>query len=142
MKNILSEITKEEKNRILEMHKKSTEKFYLSEDDITATTPQTKPLNLIGKVYNYETKKGCKITKSTPIKLNGASSYTYLIYAETPEKVICTGGVSINNGNKSYTWLSQANESEGLLTTRGNWDEQKNEFNPKPDYIQARIKFI
>ena len=31
MKNILSEITEQEKNRILEMHKKSTSRFYLSE---------------------------------------------------------------------------------------------------------------
>jgi hypothetical protein len=32
MKNILSEITQEEKNRILEMHKTATSKFYLNED--------------------------------------------------------------------------------------------------------------
>jgi hypothetical protein len=32
MKNILSEITQEEKNRILEMHKTTTSKFYLNED--------------------------------------------------------------------------------------------------------------
>ena len=33
MKNILSEITEQEKNRILEMHKKSTSRFYLSEQN-------------------------------------------------------------------------------------------------------------
>lgn len=32
MKNILSEITQEEKNRILEMHRKSTKRFYIYED--------------------------------------------------------------------------------------------------------------
>ena len=34
MKNILSEITEQEKNRILEMHRKSTSRFYLSEAEV------------------------------------------------------------------------------------------------------------
>lgn len=38
MKNILSEITQEEKNRILEMHKTATSKFYLSEQPISPET--------------------------------------------------------------------------------------------------------
>ncbi len=33
MKNILSEITEQEKNRILEMHRKSTSRFYLNEQN-------------------------------------------------------------------------------------------------------------
>ena len=33
MKNILSEITEQEKNRILEMHRKSTSRFYLNEEE-------------------------------------------------------------------------------------------------------------
>jgi hypothetical protein len=37
MKNILSEISQQEKNRILEMHKNSTKKFYLSEEETTVT---------------------------------------------------------------------------------------------------------
>jgi hypothetical protein len=53
MKNILSEITKEEKNRILEMHKKSTEKFYLSEDIDPKTADSIKELNdFISKFKN------------------------------------------------------------------------------------------
>jgi hypothetical protein len=35
MKNIISEITQEEKNRILEMHRKSTNRLYLSEEETT-----------------------------------------------------------------------------------------------------------
>jgi len=34
MKNILSEITQQEKNRILEMHRKSTSRFYLNEAEL------------------------------------------------------------------------------------------------------------
>ena len=41
MKNILSEITQQEKNRILEMHKKSTKRFYLSEDITPSIDPKT-----------------------------------------------------------------------------------------------------
>jgi hypothetical protein len=41
MKNILSEITQQEKNRILEMHKKSTKRFYLSEDITPNIDPKT-----------------------------------------------------------------------------------------------------
>lgn len=38
MKNILSEITQEEKNRILEMHKTATSKYYLSEQVVGPET--------------------------------------------------------------------------------------------------------
>ena len=34
MKNILSSLTNNEKNRILEMHKKATSKFYLFENTL------------------------------------------------------------------------------------------------------------
>ena len=39
MKNILSEITEQEKNRILEMHRRSTSKHYLTEQPTPETTP-------------------------------------------------------------------------------------------------------
>ena len=39
MKNILSSLTNNEKNRILEMHKSATKKAYLSEQTVTGVTP-------------------------------------------------------------------------------------------------------
>ena len=73
MKNHLSEISSQEKNRILEMHKKSTQRHYLVEDTETTTQVKSKLIELkpgmIGKGFMQDTAEGktYKVIKSTDL---------------------------------------------------------------------------
>ena len=85
MKNIISEITQQEKNRILEMHKRATSNQYLMEETISVTS---EPLE--SRYYridfDYEPRKNTIMISG--IRKNEDGTAEALVSAsETPDKV-------------------------------------------------------